>query len=397
MNTLYRVGYQILKDRMQEPVRLIQVLAGPRQVGKTTVVRQVLEDSGMPYHFISADHAGAANTEWIEIQWAKARALSLESGQKVILALDEIQKIDNWSSVVKYCWDEDRGRQASVQVILLGSSRLMLQDGLNESLAGRFELTIMPHWTYPEMRDSFGWTPEQFVYFGAYPGAAFMIEDENRWAAYIRESLVETSISKDILMLTRVDKPALLRRLFELGCSYSGQIVALTKILGSLQDKGNTTTLSHYLVLLQQAGLLAGLEKFSPDAARRRAAPPKFQVYNNALMSAMSGISFRQAQQEHALWGRWVESALGAQLLNQVLTAPLKLHYWREGDLEVDFVLSSRTESAAIEVKSQPVHRSKGLEAFVGKYHPSQIVLIGHEGKSWQEAIEKPLALSVRP
>lgn len=378
---------------MLEPVRFIQVLAGPRQVGKTTVVRQVLSDSEMPHHFLSADHAGATNTQWIEIQWAKARALHQETGKTVILALDEIQKIEDWSSVIKFCWDADRSQKIPIQVILSGSSRLMLQEGLTESLAGRFELTVMPHWSYPEMQEVFGWTPAQYVYFGAYPGAAPLIESENRWAAYIRDSLIETSISRDILMLTRVDKPALLRRLFELGCLYSGQIVSLTKILGSLQDKGNTTTLSHYLVLLDQAGLLAGLEKHSPDAARRRAAPPKFQVYNNALLSALSGYTFRQVQDDHALWSRWVESAIGAHLINQTLDRTRKLHYWREGNHEVDFILSSRTRSAAIEVKSQPVHRSRGLEVYVGKYHPQQVILIGQDGKTWEEALEKSLVL----
>lgn len=382
---LKRDGYSKLSGRLKEPVRLIQVMAGPRQVGKTTAVRQALQESGLPYLFLSADQAGSQNREWIEIQWAKARALADQHQTKVVLAIDEIQKIEDWSSIVKYYWDEDRQLQRPIHLVLLGSSRLLLQDGLNESLAGRFELMIMSHWSYAEMRELCGWTARQYVYFGAYPGAAHLIEDEKRWEEYIRDALIESSISRDILMMTRIDKPSLLRRVFELGCQYSGQIVSLTKILGSLQDKGNTTTLSHYLLLLEQAGLLAGLEKYSPDQARRRAAPPKFQVFNNALMSALSGKVFQEVQDDHALWGRWVESAVGAHLLNKALQGRDELQYWRDGKNEVDFIYTHRNERTAIEVKSQPTHRSPGLEAFVGRYHPEKIVLVGHEGMRWED------------
>jgi uncharacterized protein len=382
---LKRDGYSRLSGRLKEPVRLIQVMAGPRQVGKTTAVRQALEESGLPYLFLSADQAGSQNREWIEIQWAKARALAEQHQTKVVLAIDEIQKIEDWSSIVKYYWDEDRQLQRPIHLVLLGSSRLLLQDGLNESLAGRFELMIMSHWSYSEMRELCGWSARQYVYFGAYPGAAHLVENEKRWEEYIRDALIESSISRDILMMTRIDKPSLLRRVFELGCQYSGQIVSLTKILGSLQDKGNTTTLSHYLLFLEQAGLLAGLEKFSPDQARRRAAPPKFQVFNNALMSALSGKGFQEVQDDHALWGRWVESAVGAHLLNKALQGRDELQYWRDGKNEVDFIYTHRKERTAIEVKSQPTHRSPGLEAFVGRYHPEKIVLVGHEGMSWED------------
>jgi predicted AAA+ superfamily ATPase len=286
---------------------------------------------------------------------------------------------------VKLLWDEDSRNALHLKVILLGSSRLLLQQGLTESLAGRFETTYMGHWSLQEMQTAFGWTVNEYVWFGGYPGAATLIRDEARWKAYINQSLIETSISKDILMLTRIDKPALLKRLFELGCLYSGQILSMTKILGQLQDHGNTVTLSHYLELLDTAGLLAGIEKYSTNPLRIRSSSPKFQVHNTALISAQRNESFSDMGLQPDLWGRMVESAIGAHLINYALAGGYSLHYWRERNDEVDFVIANKGKLIGIEVKTNQTASTKGMVAFQKTFNPDKILLIGDSGLPWQE------------
>lgn len=253
-----------VKSRIEEPRKFIQVILGPRQVGKTTMVNQLLPQLSMSYVSESADAISATNSAWLIQAWETARLKMKASGaSEYLLVIDEIQKIDNWSEIVKQQWDKDTRENVNIKVILLGSSRLLIQKGLTESLAGRFETFYLSHWSFAEMETAFGWSIEQYIYFGGYPGSALLINDEERWKSYIKDSLIETSISKDILMLTRVDKPALLKRLFEIGCLYSGQILSYTKITGQLQDAGNTTTLANYLKLLSDCGLLGGLEKYA--------------------------------------------------------------------------------------------------------------------------------------
>lgn len=297
---------------------------------------------------------------WLEQQWETARVQYQASGSEdFILAIDEIKKISNWSEVVKKLWDEDTKTKSKIKVILLGSSRLLLQQGLTESLAGRFETTHVGHWTFSEMHDAFDFTHEQYVWFGGYPGAASLISDEERWKKYVNDALIETSISKDILMLTRVDKPALLRKLFELGCLYSGQILAYTKIVGQLQDAGNTTTIAHYLNLLNTAGLLAGIEKFSGSEIRQRSSSPKFQVYNTALITSQQPEMLAEVQRKPELWGRWVEVAIGAHLVNNQLSGGYTVLYWRHRNDEIDFVLERKGKVIGIEVKSGLTQRVK--------------------------------------
>ena len=284
------------------------------------------------------------------------------------MVIDEIQKIDNWSETVKLLWDTDTRNNLNLRVILLGSSRLLLQQGLTESLAGRFESTSMGHWSFDEMQQAFGWDVHQYVWFGGYPGSTTLIDDEERWKTYVTESLIETSISKDILMLTRVDKPALMKRLFELGCLYSGQILSYTKVLGQLQDAGNTTTLSHYLELLDTAGLLAGVEKYAPDVIRQRSSSPKFQVHNTALISTQRNDLFKDTLAKPDEWGRMVESAIGAHLINHSLTEKFNLHYWRERNEEVDFVIERKGKVIGLEVKSIAAGSTSGMTAFKNKF-----------------------------
>src|SRR5271156_6832763 len=319
-----------LLKRLKEKRRFVQVLAGPRQVGKTTVVRQVMEASKIPAHYASADEPGLRDRTWLEQQWDIARLKAGESKSGALLVLDEIQKVAHWSSVVKLLWDADTHSGVPLKVILLGSSPLLIQSGLTESLAGRFEVIAAPHWSFTEMREAFGWNLEQYIFYGAYPGAAELIDDPQRWQRYILDSLIETTISRDILLLTRVDKPALLRRLFQLGCAYSAQILSYQKMIGQLTDAGNTTTLAHYLELLQGAGMLAGLSKYARVQVRQRASSPKFQVLNTALMSAQEGHSITQVRQDGDYWGRLVESSIGAHLFNSSFGTDINVSYWRE-------------------------------------------------------------------
>ncbi len=381
-----RPHLQQLKERMLESRRFIQVIVGPRQVGKTTLVGQLVKELSIPSHMVSADGIAASNIVWLNQQWETARQL-LKSNKHIsyLLVIDEIQKIDNWSETVKTLWDEDTKNNCNLKVLILGSSRLILQKGLTESLAGRFEKTYMGHWSFQEMKDAFGFTQEQYVWFGGYPGSASLIHDEQRWKHYIKESLIETSILKDVLMLARIDKPVLLKNLFEIGCFYSGQILSYTKIMGQLQGVGNTTTLSNYLNLLDTAGLLSGIEKFSPSIIRKRSSSPKFQVHNTALISGQSTTLFNDIKNNSAAWGRIVESAIGAHLLNYSLTMDYVLNYWREGDAEVDFVITKNNISVAIEVKSSKATITNGMKQFQKRYAPQKIILIGADGIKWQD------------
>jgi len=375
-----------LTARIKEQRRFIQVVMGPRQVGKTTLVNQLSEQIDMETYFVSADAVPSSDTSWLAQQWETARQqMQIHQRTEFLLVIDEIQKIHNWSEMVKLLWDTDTRENRKLKVILLGSSRLLIQKGLTESLAGRFEATYMPHWSYQEMSTAFNWTLDQYIWFGGYPGSGDLISDEERWKNYINNSLIETSISKDILMLTRIDKPALMRRLFELGCLYSGQILSFTKILGQLQDAGNTVTLSHYLELMDTAGLLGGIDKYAADVVRKRASSPKFQVHNTALISAQSNDLFENIKNDPKEWGRIVESAVGAHLLNSGLSEGFKVYYWRERNDEVDFVLERRGKVIGLEVKSGADQSNSGLSEFQKKFNPDKVLIIGKSGLSVED------------
>ena len=382
-----RSVYPTLEKRLHEKRKFIQVLIGPRQVGKTTLITQLLENTKLPHHFVSADSVPNSNTTWLVQQWELARLKCRQTQTDFLLVIDEIQKLDNWSETVKNLWDEDTKLKNPIKVILLGSSRLLLQQGMSESMAGRFETMYLAHWSYPEMKKAFNWTTEQYVYFGGYPGSAELINDESRWKKYVGDSLIETSISKDILMLTRVEKPALMRRLFELGCLHSGQILSYTKILGQLTDAGNTTTLAHYLQLLNTAGLLGGINKYA-NSIRQRNSSPKFQVHNTALMSAQSEANFEETKQKPELWGRMVESAIGAHLLNASLQENFELYYWRHREHEVDFVIKKGMKLIGLEVKTGNKDNTSGMQAFQKEFKPEKVLLVGPKGLHWKEFLE---------
>lgn len=379
-----------LRRRLTEPRRFIQVIAGARQVGKTTLVRQVGETVDVPVRYASADEPTLRGRDWIAQQWEAARLAAGQAG--AILVLDEVQKAVTWSESVKRLWDEDTRARCPLKVVLLGSAPLLVQRGLTESLAGRFEVLHLPHWSLAEMRAAFGFSLEEYIYFGGYPGAASLVREPARWRRYVLDSPVETTISRDVLLLTRVDKPVLLRRLFDLGCRYSGQVLSYTKMLGQLHDAGNTTTLAHYLELLSGAGLLTGLPKYSARAVRQRGSSPKLQVLNTALMSTQLGMSFDDARADRDVWGRLVESAVGAHLANAAANGACELSYWREGDREVDFIVRAGRSVWAVEVKSgRSRERHSGITMFTSAFKASRALLVGGDGIPVEEFLLTPV------
>lgn len=379
-----------LADRIGEPRRFIQVVAGPRQVGKTTVVHQVLDRLDVPARYASADQPSLRGPQWVAQQWDAARR-EVGAGDGV-LVLDEVQKAADWADSVKRLWDEDTGAGRRLRVVLLGSAPLLIEHGLTESLARRFEILHLGHWSAAEMEEAFGWDVERYIHFGGYPGAAPLIDDEDRWARYIRDSLIETTIARDVLLLTRVDKPALLRRVFELACRYSGQILSYNKMLGQLQDAGNTTTLAHYLELLAAAGMVTGLQKYAGQEARRRASSPKLQVLNTALATAQSGRTFDDARSDPEYWGRLVESAVGAHLANAAMADTLEVYYWRHRNKEVDFVVEMDGVVTAIEVKTgRATDTLPGMDAFVDAFGPDRTLLVGSGGIEVEEFLTAPV------
>lgn len=402
---------QTLRLRLAESPKFMVVVAGPRQIGKSTMVRSVL--ATLSSSFVAVDQPPTSiddplnvaspmnsrfipgaepTTEWLVEQWmtARAKAKQLPTGKFHVLAIDEIQKIPRWSEVVKGLWDADRANNLNMHVVLLGSSPWLMQKGLTESLAGRFELIQMTHWSYTEMQEAFDFTLDEFIYFGGYPGAAQFIHDERRWRDYVRGSLIHPNIEKDILQMTRVDKPALLKLMFELGCSYSGQIISYTKLLGQLQDAGNTVTLAHYLGLLSQAGLLTGLEKYAGQKHRQRSSSPKLNVLNTGLMSALSDYSFTEAKADRSYWGRLVESTVGAHLCNSG-SDDCAIQYWREGSDEVDFIITNSRKLIALEVKgSTKFAAPKGLSVFQGKYQDAKLLMVGEGNTTIAEFLSHP-------
>ena len=371
--------------------RRLQIVIGPRQVGKTTAARQAAARSECPCHYASADEALPRGPEWIEAQWNAALRLAAHCEAPAWLILDEIQKVRGWSEEVKRLWDADTTEK--IQPLLLGSSALLLQKGLSESLAGRFFLHRCSHWSWPEMRAAFGWDLEKWLVFGGYPGAASYIGDPELWMRYISDSLIDTTLSRDILQLETVAKPALLRHLFGLAAHYPSQVLSFNKMLSQLVDAGNTTTLSHYLQLLGQAFLITGLSAYSGGEVRRRASSPKLIVQNNALVTASNPRAFAMKNTDAAWRGRLVENAVGAVLLQEYTSSTTNLYYWRDGMLEADFVLADGPQLFGIEVKSGRPDKISGLAAFKKKYPKANPLIIGSSGIPLETFFENPKIL----
>lgn len=395
MTAFRRSAFDQLRRRLSEPRRFIQVLSGPRQCGKTTIVRQVIDECGLPSHYATADSPTLRDHVWIEQQWEVARARLAGEGRRgrgALLVFDEIQKVSGWSEAVKRQWDADTAARRPLRVVVLGSAPLIVQKGLTESLAGRFERIPVTHWSFAEMREAFGWNVDQYIFHGGYPGSASLIDDPARWSAYIVDSLIETTIARDILLLTRIDKPALLRRLFELACRYSGQVLSYQKMTGQLQDAGNTTTLAHYLDLLGASGFVTGLPKFAGERVRQRAASPKLMVYNTALLTAQDDLTLAETKRQPDRWGHLVESAVGAHLLNEAVRVGAEVFYWRERGQEVDFVLRHGRTVTAIEVKSGRRKNSlPGIGAFLKENPRARPMLVGADGMPVEQFLATPI------
>ena len=411
MASFQRPQVATLCRRFAEPPRQLIALFGPRQTGKTTIVRQALRQIDLESRYLAVDEPDSTefrvpstapeatflapqvrDAEWLVRHWEEARREAEQLGG-FVLVFDEIQKVPQWSETIKGLWDADRARDCPLHVVILGSAPLLMQSGLSESLAGRFESIRVTHWSFDEMSEAFDFDLPRYLYFGGYPGAVPFVRDPDRWRDYILGALVEPNIERDLLAMTRVDKPALLKRLFELGTDCSGQILSYNNMLGQLQDAGNTTTLARYLDLLASAGLLAGLQKYRGGPASRRASSPKLNVLNTALMTAGSGYSFAEAQADRSFWGRIVESAVGAHLFNTANTAAsdIRLHYWRDGAHEVDFVLQRGVRIVAIEVKSGAIRMPlRGMDEFKRRFSPRHSLLVGEGGIPFNEFLTMP-------
>lgn len=381
--------YEALLKRLKGKPLLLQVIIGPRQVGKTTLVLQLYKRWNGPRMYKSADIPDTPSADWIVTHWREARALvRRERRSETLLVLDEVQKIPRWSEAVKKMFDEDRRENRKMRVVLLGSSSLLMQKGLTESLAGRFEIHRHPHWFFSECRQLFRVSLDEYLYFGGYPGALPMRKEETRWSAYIRDAIVETALSKDVLLMSPVTKPALLRQSFGLCVLHPAEILSYQKMMGQLQDAGNTTTLAFYLRLLSHAFLVHPLERYSGNKLRQRGSIPKIIIMDNALISASGGLNFKSAMKDKAYRGRLAENAIGAKLHVLVQEKGGELFYWRQRDDEVDFVIRTGKGLIAVEVKTgAQAEMPQNLETFARRYKGARKILIA-EGSVLHEKVK---------
>ncbi|MFW5871341.1 MAG: ATP-binding protein [Verrucomicrobiota bacterium] len=377
MKTFQRSEVRRIADNISSEMPVFQVITGPRQAGKTTAANQIMKRFPYESIYASADAPVPVGPEWIESQWLLAERKAEATSQPVLLVLDEVQKANQWSEAIKSKWDR---KKHDIRLLILGSSALLIQKGLTESLAGRFFLNRFTHWSFEECKQAFGWSLEEWIYFGGYPGTAVFKEDVHQWKQYVNDSLIETVLSKDVLQLHPVTKPALLRNLFGLATTFPAQVLSYNKMLGQLQDAGNTTTLAHYLDILGTAYLVSGLELFSKGHVKKRGSSPKLILWNNALINGISLRSYEQTMEDRAFYGRLVENAVGAHLLNRLAGAPASITYWRKGSNEVDFVLNAGEQVVALEVKSGRPDRTSGMDAFRKVYPKSRTLIVGSNG-----------------
>ncbi len=369
-----------LRRRLRSGPNLLQVVVGPRQVGKTTALEQVMEAWPGGAHYASADLPAPPDAAWIGAQWAVAREQAARRRSSTLLVLDEVQKVPRWSEVVKAELDADRRKRRPIRVVVLGSAALLVARGASESLAGRFERHFVPHWSLDECRRAFRWDLDRWLYFGGYPGAAPLARTPARWIDYVRSSLIEPVVARDVLQLAQVAKPALLRRLLAAACAVPAEIVSLTKLLGQLQDAGNVVTLAHYLELLGAAFVVTGLQRWTPERARLRASPPKLVFWSNTFVSASADETFRAARGRPERWGRLVENAVGAYLLAGAERHGYSVWYWRDGGDEVDFVVERGGRVFGLEVKSGRARSTSGLGAFRRRYPDARALVVGAGG-----------------
>ena len=378
-----RQHLSILKSRMAEPRRRMQIIMGPRQVGKSTLVGQYVDGIDTPYDFFAADGVNREDTTWIPARWQEARMkMDLHGEKERILIIDEVQKIKTWSEQVKKEWDRDTREKRNLKVILSGSSRVLLQKGLDESLEGRFESLKMGYWEWHEMRDAFGFTIQQYIYFGGFPGLAPDIKDEGRWRDLMEGTIISPILTRDILEIDEIRHPALLRQVFELACIESARELSLTKMRGTM-NSGTVPTIKSYLEALDKTMLVKPLQKYSPSPVKEKNSIPKMQVYNSAFRNRYGTYTFEEAVTDSTEWGRQVESAVGAHLANRSLLDGFELLYWRNDKKEeCDYVLKKGQALVAIEVKSSSADDTDGYEKFKGRYaeHITSAFIVGPEG-----------------
>lgn len=368
-----------LVNRLNEPRQFMQFVIGPRQTGKSTAVEQALSKLNYDHISFAFDRPKDQSAQMLETVWQRARKLASQTKRPVILSLDEIQKVSKWSSFVKYLWDSDTKEKRDIKVIITGSSALNIQSGLAESLKGRFEIIFSPHWSYSECRAAFNYNFEDFLHFGGYPGAAPLIKDRNRWLSYIHDSIIEPTLTQDVLELEQVRKPALLRALFEVGAVYSAQEISYRKLLGQLDDKGNTETISHYVELLSHAGLMVGLKKYDDKIIEIKSSSPRLMVYDTSLMTSASEEHSERYKLDGAYRGHLIESAVGAYLLARSKIERFNIYWWRHRNAEVDFVLTKGRKRTAIEVKSGRIKSNKGFGEFLERYPNTYCLTVGSD------------------
>ena len=393
-----RSMYHVLEKRLERPRKFIQLLTGPRQTGKTTIVLDYLNSHENTSYF-SVDDFTIRTAERIDDSWDVVRRKLKATGKGQILIFDELQKIKDWNEAVKRNWDRDTREGNDIKVVITGSSRLMLQRKMGESLLGRFQVIFAPHWSYKEMHEAFGFSYDQYVFFGGYPGAIDLIGDEREWRGYINNSIIEPVLSQDILMLTPIDKPALLRQVADLSSLYSGQILSYNKMQGQLQEAGNLTTIVNYLDLLDEACFSAGLQNYSIGKLSERTSIPKLQVYCNALFSARLNKNYSSVRDDSVTWGRLFESSIGSELISYTRSNDFKLLYWRDKSKEVDFVIDTGSKLIGIEVKSAHSNKASGLAAFRKAYPEANTFIVSESGiegikaEEFSENIESFLSL----
>jgi predicted AAA+ superfamily ATPase len=347
----YARSREVLIERLSEaaPAR-IQLLTGPRQVGKTTLLLDIAAQLGDQAVYAAGDEPDAALPAFWERRWAEAEARS-QKGTAALL-LDEVHHLSDWAGRLKSHWDSARRRHIPIHVVATGSSALRVTTGSRESLAGRFERLTLSHWSAASLATAFHLPPREaarnLVRFGSYPGAHEFEKDPARWRAYVRDAIIEPAIGRDVLAQGAVRRPALLRQVFAIAAGSPAQIVSLQKLQSQLQDSGALETVANYLALLENAYLVAPLEKYSTQVLRRRASPPKLVTLNNALLSAMHPDGAPDPVREPGRFGFWVENACLAFAINQ----GQQVMYWREEPLEVDAVLDGSWGKWAVEVKT---------------------------------------------
>ncbi len=354
-----------LSDKLSRYPHLVQVLIGPRQVGKTTSIIAFLKQHYADgFHYYNSEEHFQSSNQWVQECWYKAQK------QNKVLVIDEVQKIPDWAQVIKAMWDQQQLSGRKIKCIVLGSSSLSIQKGLSESLAGRFMLTQAFHWNYTESKEGYNLSWEEYLEIGGYPGAYPMRENLSDWQNYVKNSLVQAVIEKDILLNHTVKSPALFRQCFEILTSYPAQEISYTKLLGQLQNKGNTDLIKHYLSLFEGAFLIKQLSKFSAGKIRQKASSPKIIPLCPAFyyMQTLSALTSKEK-------GRIFELIVGMALLR----SGYEMFYWRDGQYEVDYVLKFGKNLWAIEVKSGQSKKANGLLRFNQLYPDAKMVMINQE------------------